>query len=242
MGACVSTQSEYRNVDNSIANIEQRYPLLEFIVIDGYLRRYGIVVPLDILQLLDAFYGSIPMLVVGRNEKKELRADHVHIFSSVIIEEGATLTVNPWDPEKQEGGKLIIRCLQKLEVKKGGKIEVDNCGYKGGKKEIYSYWTGESFNRPSIQQNKNNLGGGGGGGYRKSGGVGEHIEPGGGGGYGTKGGGKNGGQTYGHKELRVLMLGSGGGPGILQGGSGGGAIKLLAEEMIINGSISANGE
>ncbi|MDD2786155.1 MAG: hypothetical protein PHS79_04690 [Patescibacteria group bacterium] len=56
-----------------------------------------------------------------------------------------------------------------------------------------------------------------------------------GGGYGGTGGGDNGGITYG-SETEPVGLGSGG-----SDGAGGGAIKLVAANITLNGTISANG-
>ena len=60
----------------------------------------------------------------------------------------------------------------------------------------------------------------------------------GGAGYGTKGKGKGGGKVYGRKELNTLYLGS---PSPHGWSSGGGIIEVISNEIINEGTISANG-
>eukprot|EP00484_Ammonia_sp_Unknown_P020162 CAMPEP_0197034854 /NCGR_PEP_ID=MMETSP1384-20130603/12807_1 /TAXON_ID=29189 /ORGANISM="Ammonia sp." /LENGTH=337 /DNA_ID=CAMNT_0042464823 /DNA_START=65 /DNA_END=1078 /DNA_ORIENTATION=- len=139
------------------------------------------------------------------------------------------------------GGKLLLECST-LIIEKGGKIDVDSCGYTSG-----TYYTsGESITDLGRYKDRSANIGGGGAGL-------DTVCGGGGAGYGTKGDdGKHGtasddtyglgGHTYGDKYLHRFYLGSGGGGSLsAAGGDGGGAIYIKCDYLRNDGFITANG-
>ena len=157
-----------------------------------------------------------------------------HFYDQFKILNGATLNVPVEEP-------LIVHANY-IEVDSSSSVNADGKGYAGGAGDTGSLNDGSG------------PGAGGGGFYQDS-----KAGGGGGGGYGGKGrnGGNDadvrgpGGASYGgscYSGDHTFYLGSGGGAGAGDGsgsggsgGAGGGAIKLEADTVIINGSISANG-
>jgi len=218
-------------------------------------------------QCFDVGTGADGPLVV--NGTVTLVSGQVYNYTTVTINTGGILTVNPWNGST--GGFLNIKCTGTLTINAGGSINVTGLGYRGGS--------------PGWGQDNGNVGCGtfSSGCCTRSGIEGEVIAPGfgwaggypsgngstgggGGGSYGTLGtpgqdaiapffscsGGKVT-ATYGTPNLSTLYLGSGGGaggacgwdsPGVNGGvgGNGGGIIKISATTIINNGSILCNGQ
>jgi hypothetical protein len=183
-------------------------------------------------------------------------------YKSIYVAPGATLTVSPWDG--LTGGEILIKCQGSVIIE--GSIEANAKGFKGGCGSTDSWpcalgMQGGSYTGGQSYSNGNNYGGGGGiirygypvyGNYH---GPAPYDYAGGAGGsYGTSG--QNGygtiyrntqysyaGSVYGDQFLSSFYKGSGGGAGCYQspGGNGGGAIKIIASQININGSISSRG-
>eukprot|EP01083_Nonionella_stella_P026567 73166_1 len=224
MGACVSRKNDETAIEKS-----KRY---KHIIINTYvgILKTKQIVPFEIIEMISAFYGEWAkdgILIIPSNQRKELRSDYCYTFHSVVI--CGVLTVNEWDDRQNKGGKLHIKSLADFVVERGGMINIDGKGYKGG---IRAGSAGQSYNRKmdwKKYQGRNVLGGGGGarsemretedesGIFVETGQLG-----GGGGGYGTIGTagrgwnkenawGFNKGKTYGDRWITELHLGSGGG-------------------------------
>jgi type II secretory pathway pseudopilin PulG len=167
--------------------------------------------------------------------------------------------------DNQYTGLVVFRSSGTVTVSSGGSINTNGLGYRGGQEhndslncgDHYSY-VGEGYigGYGNEGQNANSEGGGGG-----------RVNPdntggGGGGGYGTAGAngttgqgvGANhgyGGSTYGQLTLATIFFGSGGGTGGMDatdcsrigaaGGAGGGMIFIIADNIDVSGSISADG-
>ncbi|MFH1837352.1 MAG: cysteine peptidase family C39 domain-containing protein, partial [Candidatus Omnitrophota bacterium] len=207
--------------------------------------------------------GSDGDLIVSSGET--VLIDGAKEYSSIYVAEGGILSVNGWDGTK--GGEIILNCTGLVRI--DGIIEAAGKGYGGGVnnpstgRNYGANPAGESYTGLGSEGPTPNYGGGGG---ASDGQSYQPDAPGGGGGgggsYGTEG--ANGsperyrgrglqgysGDTYGAKEPDKLYLGSGGGAGgdhsLMRnsggnGGAGGGAIYIAAPEIIINGTISANG-
>ena len=152
----------------------------------------------------------------------EIGSSDPHFYNYFCIINGGTLYVG-------DTGRLTIYATS---------IFVDSTS------EIYGDWTGH---RGGLN-NENGAGDGRG--------FSNHDDPlldGGGGGAGYGGDGGNGssglrGSEYGNSSSFLIQLGSGGGGGSSgiwaggKGGDGGGAIWLEADEIIINGTVTANGQ
>lgn len=189
----------------------------------------------------------------------KLETDILHRFDNVVIDNGGTLTVDPWNGFK--GGRLLLIC-HSLTIRAKGLLDVSGLGYRGGlpcnNTSPNQALSGESYTGKGGASRDSNSGGGGGGFQDGTfGGTG-----GGGGGYGTPGqdsdpntegngkrdGGK-GGRIYGDEDMSVIYMGSGGGAGAPycngdgkgKGGSGGGVIVILAKEFHNEGRVLANG-
>ncbi|MGB2727785.1 MAG: hypothetical protein WBD09_04835 [Halobacteriota archaeon] len=147
-----------------------------------------------------------------------------HSFDQVIIENTAILYVS------HVTGFLKIHA-NSISVDSGAIITADCAGYPGGTTDRVGVGPGRG---------EQGYGGGGGGGA-------SHNASGGDGGDGGGGGG-SGGEVYGDQESVSIEIGSGGGGGGTfnfgggSGGNGGGAIWLDAEEINIDGLISADGD
>lgn len=165
-----------------------------------------------------------------------LESGRAYEFLSVTIEKGGVLTVNGWDGSR--GGYLRLQVAGRLEIKAGGKINLDGKGYRGGS----SSYQGESYTglgRANLEAN----GGGGGGGAGGRAGAG--------GGYGTAGqnnGSIKGGGVYGDESISSpdVWMGSGGGGRFYSnvsypGGNGGGSLYLTAETLANSGELSCCG-
>ena len=169
-------------------------------------------------------------------------------YTNVLIKSGAYATGDAWNGVY--GG--TVRFSASGEVRIDGTLTVDGKGYRGGPATSFGAgYQGESFSGVGAQiYSTPNQGGGGGGRDADRGG--------GGGGYGMAGESSHqsngdtanaavGGITYGDQSLSTLYLGSGGGSsGAVsagaRGGNGGGAIHITADQIIVNGSVTANGE
>ncbi len=211
--------------------------------ISGYIRlSLNKFAPLDIVCVISAYSaGKHGTLLIKQNETKTLQSDKRYEFTSVVIESNAILTVNEWVNSKVgTGGRLLIEAMTYFIIKKGGKIQLDSKGYKGG---TGNGWSGGTYQSEKPAYHRSNRpGGGGGGGWTAYGG---------GGGYGTPGTtstfasqeGDNGGQTYGDETFSsgCIHLGSGGGSCTESGGNGGGALKVECVKFANYGQISVNG-
>lgn len=217
---------------------------------------------------LEAVAGSVDL---GDGADGELNVTTgVHVddgtpkrYTSVTIGPGATVTVTPWNGTT--GGTLRWKVQAAVTVADGGTLDVSGAGFRGGPVEVYSCsgggakgFDGESHTGTGNQNNAANGGGGGAGQPGSSQGS-----AGGGGSYGTvgeagvsQGNNNNPGQpgaVYGDALLSSLMLGSGGGTGGMDangtcprqtgpGGAGGGAIEIVALEIVVAGSVRADGQ
>eukprot|EP01083_Nonionella_stella_P034218 93688_1 len=211
-------------------------------VISGYIHIHlDVLAPSDVIDMIVSYaQGRDGILCVKSNEIKVLDGDREYEFTSVIIHNGGVLSVTECSDDVhvlQHGGTLLIESMTYFTIKKGGIIQLDNKGYKGGKG---NGWSGGTYKKPPVYHRQNKPGGGGGGGWTAYGG---------GGGYGTTGSrstfstqlGDNGGGVYGDELLTVLHLGSGGGSCTGAGGNGGGALRIRAVQFINHGQITANG-
>ena len=180
-------------------------------------------------------------------------------YVSVFIASGATVKVIPWNGGL--GGTIDWKVQTTATIQ--GSVDVTGAGFRGGVKvQVDVCSTGANGNDGESQSGLGNQstdanGGGGGAGVLGS----SAGSAGGGGGYGAPGepgfyAGNNvagaGGQVYGDAQLTTLHLGSGGGVGGMDanscgpkrtgpGGDGGGAVRIVATELNVSGSIVANG-
>lgn len=125
---------------------------------------------------------------------------------------GGSLTLPPAFTNSQASNRVLVVCSN-LVVGSGGRINADSRGYRGV---------------------VGGIGSGPGGGDTRAGG-----------GYGGVGGGLPGlaGQAYGSAMAPEAPGSAGGGAGTTAGKSGGGAVRIAASgAVVVNGSISANGE
>ncbi|MDD5495534.1 MAG: cysteine peptidase family C39 domain-containing protein, partial [Candidatus Omnitrophica bacterium] len=224
-GDITSVRTTYTNKDstaNDFGDFDK-----DGIVIDetgGMLR-----IKLDRQIPLDYGDGSDGVLTVKKGETVVLEA-RTYNFESIYVEEGAILTVEPWN--ETTGGQLIIRCQKDAVI--DGAIDLAGKGYTGGK--------------GNIEAGASGAGPGAGSGAPREGGF-----AGGGGGYATNGQSADalGGSAYGTAELLTSYMGSGGGGGSGYntyigdyggtGGNGGGILQITAPIINVNGSISVNG-
>ncbi len=139
-----------------------------------------------------------------------------HYYNRVIIKNNGVLSVSP-------GSGVLKIFASSITVDASSRIDADGCGYSAG--------TGTGYGGSAMDD-----AGGGGAGYGGDGGDGG----------GGKGG--EGGTAYGDETSMFTQMGSGGGDGSGKiggvggsGGTGSGAIWLDAEEITIEGTISANG-
>jgi len=167
-------------------------------------------------------------LMPSDNTTTELSGDlsppYIHYYGQVVIKNNSTLSVT------NATGVLRIHASS-ITIDNSSKIDVDGRGNPAGS-GVKPGGSGSSYSK-----HKNDYAGGGGGaGYGGEGGDG------GGESYGS------GGTKYGDEDTVFIQMGSGGGAGGEYGaatggagGAGGGGIWLDAEEITIDGTISANG-
>eukprot|EP01084_Bolivina_argentea_P152835 266513_1 len=84
------------------------------------------------IELIKQYMSQTKILLIETGQTVQLRSDRQHIFHSIIINRGATLTVNPWESILQKGGTLLITCISSVNIRKNASICLDSCGYKGG--------------------------------------------------------------------------------------------------------------
>ena len=107
-------------------------------------------------------------------------SDTEHVFGIVVVTKTATLSTNAFSRDTNLGGKLLMRSMTDFVI--DGTIDQSSKGYEYGRGKGF---TGGSVSCGPKKSQSNNKGGGG---------------PGSSAGYGTKGGGKYGGDVYGMKE------------------------------------------
>jgi hypothetical protein len=162
-------------------------------------------------------------------------------FGAVMVDDGATLAL---------GGGATLTVENDLIVRGGSTLIVESKNANG---QVKGRWEGAGVTinagnvsveaGSAISANGQGYAGGQGPG---AGGSGEDRHPGGGGGYGGMGGAGGdsfypGGATYG-RAFAPVDLGSGGGLGGSVPGAGGGAVTLnVADALILDGVITANG-
>ncbi len=177
-------------------------------------------------------------------------------YTSVTIQNGATLTALPWNGTT--GGVLAFQSDGTVTV--NGTIDMNGKGYRGGagsrRADGHSGQQGESYTNigatcstNGCNVKANNGGGGGSGGVFASG-------SGGGSGAGFASAGTNAptgasipGNLYGATTPGTLFMGSGGGSGYEDGagavagngGNGGGLIMIIAPTVTVNGTVTAQG-
>ncbi len=214
---------------------------------------------------LEVQLEAAPEVILGAGSNDVLDGQVVVLqrvpqYTSVTLEDGASLTVSAWD--RGGGGVLAFRAREGLTVRGGASIDASALGYGGGDtgaagcdgyqgESIAGFGTGGScggrYNEDSGAYVANHGGGGciitgGGGGYGGYGQTGEAWSS----GYESA----SGGEPYGDEALDALHLGSGGG-GIWNGsdgtegpgGDGGGIVLLAASTITVEdgATISANG-
>jgi len=185
------------------------------------------------------------------------QAVRVPNYTDVTILSGGVLTADTWNGTT--GGVLIFRASGLVNVQSGGVIDMTGRGFRGGQwhgsqcDNCFGY-QGEGYLGTGTQSTAAN--GNGGGAAHQGGGESNSA----GGGYGTVGllgvGGSQqynplaqGGIAVGDPALATFFMGGGGGGGTdtatvaltPNGGNGGGAILILANNLTVSGSISANG-
>ena len=177
-------------------------------------------------------------------------------YSAVTINNSGKLTGSAWNGTK--GGIVVFFCLNTVEVKTGGSIDVSDLGYRGGTgcgPGTCTAYQGEGNKGAGIQSTSAN-GNGGGGAYvvnddhgdEGGGGSGGHANAGG------KGKGTNnhiggtGGEAVGNADLTKLFLGGGSGgcarPSSIghSGVTGGGIIYFKTNEIKGAGNIFSKGK
>ncbi|MFH1593779.1 MAG: LamG-like jellyroll fold domain-containing protein, partial [Candidatus Omnitrophota bacterium] len=185
---------------------------------------------------LDYGTGEDGELVVRKGETRVLEAG-TYNFESIYIEEGAMLTVEPWNGTT--GGELIIRSQREAVI--DGTILVDSKGYR---QEEGPGAGGRGQDGQDIDNQNDRMRGAGGGG------AGHVTNGGSGAGWGTSPGSP--GVTYSDEQITTPMMGSGGGRGGCYnaadyappgtGGDGGGIIQIISPLINVNGLISSNAE
>ncbi|MCB0216520.1 MAG: VWA domain-containing protein [Chloroflexi bacterium] len=187
----------------------------------------------------------LPDLIVEAGETRVLTG--THRFDEVIVRAGGRLVAGDYagrPPDGGEPGGRLELLARRIEVEALGRISADGAGYRGlpeskgegpggGEGGITSWITSvdETPRHPTSS--------GAGGGYGGRGGDG--VQDG-------KRGAWKGGATYG--ESVAPQLGSGGGAApqshhearSLAGGDGGGLLVLRAEELVVDGLLSSDGE
>jgi hypothetical protein len=176
-----------------------------------------------------------------------------HSFESVTVRGGGVLSVTQY-AGVLGGGRLTLRA-KRIEVEAGARITADGAGWRGrleGKGEGPGGGDGGEVSlveaelriprsKDSRDRTLHPTGSGAGGGYGGRGGDG--IKE-------NKRGEWQGGRPYGTAEDPAIQLGSAGGApppshhehASIAGGDGGGAIALIADEIVIAGEVSANGD
>ncbi len=159
------------------------------------------------------------------NTEMEITGDiyypYIHYYEEVIITNNSVLSVTP------ASGVLKI-FANNIIIDASSKIDTDGSGYSGGNNEVAGSGTGAGEAGDDDD-------GGGGAGYGGDGGDGGGSQAG------------DGGVLYGDETSVIIQMGSGGGGGGDDqgtggaGGTGGGGVWLNAEEITIDGTISANG-
>eukprot|EP01084_Bolivina_argentea_P186209 321010_1 len=251
MGLCASDENNYNPAFQAIVEEDKHINMIQKLV-RGYIRTsLSELLPIDIEAICIDYFGLHGVdgdLVINRKYNC-LGEKSYYQFTSILIKEGATLTVLPWDKGTECGGILNIVCFGDVIIERNAKIDLNGKGYPGGK----GYGHGYSYKGKPADCCWTITGGGTAGVCLCSGG----------GGYG--GCGCNfcdgllwtlfccgiccgcGGCKYGNKELTVLHLGSGGGAGYngsSKGGDGGGSMILQCFGSLIlkeNSSITTNG-
>ena len=181
---------------------------------------------LDSISHIDCGNGSDGDLRVEAG--KTLTINGTKNYKSIYVAKGATLTVSAWNGSI--GGELLLKCTGSAVI--DGSINVDAKGYIGGpgvgssgRLWAYSAPGGGGYGR---------MWGAGGGSYGTSGayGSGYNVNP-----------GSAPGSCYGDVAAGSIFMGSGGGADSqgYAGGVGGGAIKIMADSIIISGTVSSIG-
>ena len=156
-------------------------------------------------------------LVIANGETCSLAAG-TYTFNSIIVQSGGTIVILG-DSTSSQG---VIINVANITLESGGLIDANTQGYAGA--------TGPGKGGDGSAQNSR-AGGGGHGGVGGIGGSGSVAA-----GTGLGGG------TYGDLYAPISLGSGGGNQSGLPGGAGGGAIKLaVANNLTVNGTISANG-
>ncbi|MEC9072767.1 MAG: hypothetical protein VX938_10325, partial [Myxococcota bacterium] len=218
---------------------------------------------LPLLTLVKQESGTVDLGTGADGALEVLNGTHIDDgtpkpYTSVHIAPGAVVNVVP----NSSGGSGTIdwRVQGTVFVAATASIDVTGAGYAGGAQVNHADPAGFDGHSVGGAGNNNlepNQGGGGAGQDGPSAASG-----GGGGGYGSPGetalsagngaGPGKGGETYGDDALTELHLGSGGGSGAGDnngggsrthgpGGNGGGAVRIVADEIQVQGGVLANG-
>lgn len=238
-------QSKNGNILTMTANLTYSYPLGSLIgkylgVLDTGLGKYVRPISPELGNGSDGDFVSSGN-VTWSSEKN---------FTSVLIQDGHTITVN---------GNFDIKCQGEFKIEVGGILTAKGRGHAGGyygspyaQQGSSELGTGSNVSGglrngggggcadPSAQ---NSGGGGGGGGYASAGGTGNLIS-------GDASG--QGGAIYNDSSLSIYTLaylkGSGGGGGCAGispragiGGAGGGIIRIQTKTFVVEGEINCDG-
>lgn len=185
-------------------------------------------------------------------------------YGDVLFDSSDIITSGAWDGMTDHGsgqrytGIVAFIASGAVNLPDSGGVSADELGYTGGRSMVYSgeNEVGETYAGRGSNSYQEYYGGGGAG-YHN---PGSFSGGGAGGGYGTAG--ENGycdrangcglaGQPYGEENLEHLFLGSGGGGGSENcdncytnghGGAGGGIVVIWANQLNVEGSITARGE
>ncbi|MFK7931520.1 MAG: putative metal-binding motif-containing protein [Myxococcota bacterium] len=174
----------------------------------------------------------------GRTVKIAVDGSPLH-YGNIVVEEGATLRIDGFEPAYLFATKVDIRGT--LDVSGDEAVAGPGGGKGGGSADRCTYAVGKD----------------GGGGFlgMTAGGKGGTINGGGGGGGASADGGSPGvtltsyvggaaGSRFSDEAMAVFSGGGGGGGGAGQGaagGGGGGALKIVAGEILISGTVDARG-
>lgn len=204
--------------------------------------------------------GQVNLNVPLSNTYVDSGADQAQIlvvpqYTDCTIQSGGKIQGDSWNGNI--GGIVAIACNSKLDVQSGGSIDMNNRGYRAGSAQTSQGNDGRqgegdnSSTYNGVSTSRNSAGGGGG----------DIVGPdqgGPGGGGGSAGSGNAGaGATEGgvatdsQADLSIACFGGGGGGGAyatggdgaaVAGGRGGGCVFIFANELVVDGTVSADGQ
>ena len=176
----------------------------------------GVVIPAGtVLSAEDKSYDGKSVIVKAGT----VTINGKHTFLNMMVAEGGIVTHSGATITQEFRHHFVV--TERLSVASDGKISADGKGYLGGHRDSNNSERGMTLG--NVAEGSTALAGGSHGGY-----GGKHNS------------GQSSGKLYG-SLYEPLDLGGGGG-GNWTGGNGGGAVRLEAEELVLDGVLSADGE